>query len=69
MIVCLCKGITQDDIIEALSTADDTVDIHDIIWLTNCTTDCGCCTDYIDRMIKTWSNEQKNKNRKNDKRG
>ena len=69
MIICLCKGVTQDDLIEALSTADESVELHDIVWLTDCTTDCGSCKEYISYMIDKWLNEKKKKKRKSKNRG
>ena len=32
MIVCLCKGVTKEDLDEALSAGDDSLELSDIAW-------------------------------------
>ena len=64
MFVCLCKGVTQSDLEAALDAADDSVEIGDIVWLTNATTECGSCVPYIEQMIKRYLREKKKKKRK-----
>ena len=65
MIVCLCKAVTREDLDEALSAADESVDMSDIIWMTDATTGCGSCKAYVQQMIERWLNEQNKKKKKN----
>tara|TARA_B100000676_G_C18014289_1_gene808601 strand:+ start:1384 stop:1590 length:207 start_codon:yes stop_codon:yes gene_type:complete len=64
MIVCLCKGVTQDDLDEALSAADESLEMADVIWMTEATTGCGSCKEYIEQLIERWLSEQNTKKRK-----
>ncbi len=67
MIVCLCKGVTKEDLDEALSAADESLELSDIIWMTDATTGCGSCKAYVQQMIERWLNEQY-KTKKNNKK-
>ena len=64
MIVCLCRGVTREDLDEALDAADDSVEICDIAWMTDATTGCGSCKEYIQQLIDRWLHEQNKKKRK-----
>ena len=64
MIVCLCKGVTKGDLDEALSAADDSLELPDIVWMTDATTGCGSCKEYIEQQIERWLNEQNTKKKK-----
>ena len=65
MIVCVCKAVTREDLDDALSAADESVDMSDIIWMTDATTGCGSCKAYVQQMIERWLNEQNKKKKKN----
>ena len=64
MIVCLCKAVTLDDLKEALTAADETLEISDIAWMSEGTTGCGSCKEYVQQMIERWLNEQNTKKSK-----
>lgn len=64
MIVCLCKGVTKDDLDEALGAADESLELADIVWMTEATTGCGSCKPYILQLIERWLHEQNNKKTK-----
>ena len=61
MIVCLCKGVTMEDLDEALSAADESLEMADVIWMTDATTGCGSCKQYIEQLIERWLDEQNTK--------
>ena len=64
MIVCLCRGVTREDLDEALEAADDSVEICDIAWMTDATTGCGSCKVYVQQLIDRWIHEQNKKKSK-----
>ena len=64
MIVCLCQGVTHEDLKEALEAADESIELSDIVWHTDATTGCGACKEYIQQMIERWLNEQHTKKSK-----
>lgn len=64
MIVCLCQGVTHEDLKEAIKSADGSIELSDIIWHTDATTGCGACKEYIQQMIEKWLNEEHTKKNK-----
>jgi len=69
MIVCLCQGVTHEDLKEALLDADESVELSDIIWHTDATTGCGACKEYIQQMIEGWLDAEFRKKNKKRKKG
>ena len=68
MIVCLCKGVTKEDLDEALSAGDDSLELSDIAWMTDATTGCGSCKPYVQQMIEKWLESEKNKKNRKSRR-
>jgi len=50
MYVCICKGVTEQDIHQAVQQGVSSLD--ELSNLTSVSSDCGCCQDFADQVLQ-----------------